>query len=113
MTWRPRRFRVGAMRERINIRSSTDVVDTAGQPIRTWSTVYANEPAEFTPTSGGESLRGRQIESGINSVFVVHYHADIVPTMQVVHGSTIYGIVRVRQTDGGKRYMELECKAVV
>lgn len=111
--WRPRGFRVGKMRERVNIQTATDNVDTTGQPIRTWNTTYTSEPAEFTPTSGGEFLRGRQIEAGINAVFVIHRRDSIVPQMRVVHSSTNYGIVHVRQVDGGLRYLELECKAVL
>ena len=120
MNWRPRGaggraglFRVGAMRERVNIQTSTDAVDTTGQPIRSWATTYANEPAEWTPTGGGEILRGRQIEAGISAVFTIHYRASLVPQMRIVHGTTNYGIVRVRQVEGGRRYVELDCKAVV
>ena len=113
MTYRPtHNFRIGAMRERINIQTSTDSVDDAGQPIRTWATTYTNEPAQYTPTSGGETLRGRQIEAGIAAVFTIHRRTSIVPQMRIVYDSTNYGIVHVRPVEGGRRYVELECKAV-
>lgn len=113
MTYRPtRNFRLGAMRDRVNIQTSTDTIDDAGQPIRTWSTTYASQPAQYTPTSGGETIRGRQIEAGIQAVFTVHYRPEIVPQMRVVYGSSNYGIVHVRPVEGGLRYIELMCKAV-
>lgn len=108
----PTRFSASSMRERINIQTSTDSVDDAGQPIRTWTTTYLSEPAQYTPTSGGETLRGRQIEAGIAAVFTVHRRDSIVPQMRIVYDSTNYGIVHVRPVEGGRRYLELECKAV-
>lgn len=111
MTWRPQQFRTGAMRERINIQTATNSVDSAGQSIPTWATTYANEPAKFEPTSGGENPRGKQVEAGIAAIFTVHYRSNYVPTMRVVHGSTTYGIVYVKPVEGGKRYAELWCKS--
>lgn len=113
MTWRPMRgFRVGAMRERINIQTATDSVDDAGQPIRSWANTYANEPACWEPISGQETLRGRQVEAGITTIFYTHYRSSVVPQMRVVHNSVNYGIVYVKPIEGGRRYLELQCKAV-
>lgn len=114
MSWRPTRgFRVGAMRERVQIQSASESADLAGQVIRTWSTTYANEPAQRMPVRGGESLRGRQVEAGIDEIFVTRFHADIVPQMRVVFDSRNYGIVYVNPVEGGRRYLELHCKANV
>lgn len=111
MTWRPQQFRTGSMRERINIQTATSTVDSIGQSVPTWATTYTNEPAKFEPTSGGETLRGKQVEAGITAVFTVHYRSAYVSTMRVVHGSTNYGIVYVKPVEGGKRYVELWCKS--
>jgi len=118
MSWRPatrsrtsKSFRLGAMRERVNLQTATDTVDTLGQPIRSWATTYINEPADFRPTIGGEYFRGRQIEANISAVFTIHRRDSIVPQMRVVHNAVNYGIVRVRPVEGGLRYLELECKA--
>ena len=108
----PRRFRGAALRERVNLQTGTDTVDSSGQPIRSWATTYLNEPAEFMPTRGGETLRGRQIEAGINAVFTIHRRDSVVPQMRVVHAAVNYGIVYVHPTEGGRRYIELDCRAV-
>lgn len=114
MTWRPQRgFRVGAMRERVTIKTATDAVDTVGQSIRTWAATYTDEPASWEPVSGQETSRGKQVEAGITDIFLIHYRQNIVPQMQVVFGTKTYGIVYVKQIEGGRRYIELQCKATV
>lgn len=118
MNWRPgtsyqsKQFRVGSMRERIDIQTSTDAVDSAGQPIRTWTDLYQDEPAAFVQTTGGETLRGRQITAGIAAVFTIHRRESITPQLQIIHGSDTYGIVHVIPVEGGRRYLELDCKRV-
>lgn len=112
MTWRPQRgFRVGAMRERIDVQSVTIAVSDAGDRSETWADTLTDEPAAVDPVSGGETLRGRQVEAGINVVFTVHYRTTYTPEMRVVYDSTNYGIVYVRPVEGGRRYTELFCKA--
>ena len=113
MTWRPTRgFRVGAMRERLTVQNFTEAVDSNGQTIRTYATLYADEPSQWVPTGGGESLRGKQVEAGINAVFIVRFRDGYTPELRVVHNDETYGVVYVNQVDGGRRYIELQCKAV-
>ena len=111
MTWRPTRFRLGAMRERITVETPTNDEST-GQPIRTWSTLYASEPAQWTPTSGGEVVRGQSVEADISAVAVVHYRDGYTPEHRVVYNGRNYGIVHVKRVEGGRRYIELHLKAV-
>ena len=106
-------FRVGSMRERITIQTFTEAVDTNGQTVRTFSTLLYREPAQWIPTSGGETVRGKQIEAGINAIFIVRYRASTyTPELRISHNSETYGIVHVKQIDGQRRYLQLECKAV-
>lgn len=114
MTWRPGRgFRLGAMRERVQIQTGTESVDEAGQTIRTWITTFANEPAQRMPVRGGEGTRGRQVEAGIDEIFVIHFRDTVTPQMRLVFDSRTYGIVYVNPVEGGRRYLEISCKAVV
>lgn len=111
MTWRPgKSFRVGAMRERINIQSLTVAISQAGDKTETWTNTFTDEPAAFDSVSGGETLRGKQVEAGINAVFTVRYRDSFSSTQRIVHGSTTYGIVYVKPVDGGRRYIELYCR---
>lgn len=111
MTWRPQQHRVGAMRERVNIQSLTLSISSAGDKSESWSNLYQNEPARYEETRGGETLRGKQVEAGIDVVFTVHYRDNIDTTCRVVHNSVNYGIVYAKKVDGGKRYLELYCKS--
>lgn len=111
MTWRPSRFRLGSMRERIDVQTPTEVVDTIGQTIRTWTTTIDDEPAALDPVSGGETIRGKQVEAGITAIFTVHHRTTYTVTQQVVHEGMTYGIVYVKPVEGGLRYIELYCKA--
>lgn len=114
MTWRPGRgFRVGAMRDFINIQSHT-VDASSGQPIRSWSNLHVAVPAQWQPVSGGETVRGRQVEAGINDIFIIRHKNGLSTDMRVIHAATntTYGIVSIIHSDGGIRYLELHCKAI-
>lgn len=111
-SWRANSLRIGAMRERITIQSATESVDTAGQTNRTWSATYEDEPARIDPVSGGETLRGKQVQAGVTAIFTIHKRDGLDTKMRVLHNSTYYGIVYVNFVDGGLRYVELHCKAL-
>lgn len=113
MSGRPERFHVGQMRDLINIQAAATTLDDVGQPIRTWSNRYYQLPAKLMPVSGSETIRGRSVEAGIKTVFVIRYAASITPEMRVVHSSGTYGIGYVKPIEGRQRYMELHCKQAV
>lgn len=111
MQGRPGRFTVGQLRHRITVQTYESEQDSYGQPIATWSNWLTGEPADYQYTGGGQSLRGRQIEEGIDAVFVVRYRAGHSTHNRVVMGDQTFGIVHVRPIDGRQRYQELYCKA--
>lgn len=111
MTWRPSRFRVGAMRERITVQSLTVTISDAGDKAEAWANLYVNEPAIYDPASGSETLRGRQVEAGVNVVFITHYRTAYAPEQRVSYGGNTYGIVFVKPVEGGRRYVELHCRS--
>lgn len=114
MTWRPGRgFRVGAMRESVDIQQAvTD--ESSGQPVRTWPVLYERQPARWWPTNGGETINGRQVEAGINAVFTVRRVDGLTPEQRVYHEqqNTTYGIAYVHAVEGGLRYVDLHCKTI-
>lgn len=113
MSGRPRDLRLGAMRHRCTIQQPAETLDSAGQPIVTWSAYVANEPCEWQPTNGFESMRGRQLEAGTRAVFRVRYRSGYTTKMQVVFDGETYGITGINPVDGQRRYMLLVCSAVV
>lgn len=106
---RPKRFSIGDMRERIDIQSKTETVDNVGQPIVSWATALAGEPAKYEPINGSEVMRGRQLESNVKVVFTIHWRTGITDDMRVTYNGNNYGILYVHEVEGGKRYMELQC----
>lgn len=107
MTGRPRRFGVADMRYRCNVESITEVIDSAGQPISSWSVLLRDEPCQFLPVGGSESLRGRQLEEKAKAVFRMRYRPGVDQSMRIVFEGTTYGIIRVDMVDGLRRYMEV------
>lgn len=102
---------MGAMRERVEVQSLTIAVSSAGDRTETWAALWANEPASYDPISGGETLRGRQVDAGVNAIFTVHFRDGYLTTQRLLYGSTTYGILYVNPVDGGRRFIELHCTA--
>jgi SPP1 family predicted phage head-tail adaptor len=113
MSGRPKDLRAGALRHRCTIQQPTETQDTAGQPIVTWSAYVVDEPCEWQPTDGYESMRGRQLEAGTKAVFRVRYRSGYTTKMQVLFQGESYGITGINPVDGLLRYMLLVCSAVV
>lgn len=103
----------GLMRHRITVREATTAIDSARQKVVTYVDRFTNEPAAFQQVSGGETIRGRQIEAGVTALFKVNYRGGYEVTDQVVFDGQNYGIVRLEIPQGVKRFMWLHCKGVV
>ncbi len=109
MAGRPAAFRVGSMSQRCTISNPVEAIDAAGQPTVTWSTFLTNEPCEFIPTGGSESMRGRQLEAGTKAIFRVRYRAGYSPLQKITYNGVDYGVTYVNDVDGLRRYIELVC----
>ena len=112
MSGRPKSLRLGSMRYRCTIQQPVVTQDAAGQPIVSWTAYVVNEPCEYSPTGGIESMRGRQVESGTRAVFTVRYRSGYTTQMQVVFDGETYGITAINRVDGLKKYLEIVCSAV-
>ena len=100
------------MRHRVVIqRIASETQDANHQPIKTYATRYAAEPAAFEQVSGGEFLRGRQVDATVKAIFTVNYRPDYSTRDRVVFDGEIYGIVRLHIPRGVKRFLEIECAA--
>ena len=110
---RPKNQLTGALRHRCTIQKPTETVDAAGQPIVSWTAYVVDEPCQFTPTAGIESMRGRQLEAGTRAVFRVRYRSGYTVQMRVVYQGETYGITAVNMVDGLRNYMDIICAAVL
>ena len=98
------------MVHRIDVQTAT-VDESTGQPIRSWSNTFANEPASWTPTAGTETIRGRQVEAGIAGYFTVSFREGYSVEQRVIHNGLNYGIVYVKPIAGERRFIELHVRA--
>lgn len=101
------RSKTGSMRHRVTIEEPVETQDDTGQPIVTWSAFANDVPADFMPTGGMESMRGRQLEAGTKAIFRVRYRPGFTTQMRVVHENIGYGITYVNQVDGLRKFIEL------
>ena len=101
------RTKVGAMRHRVHVQEPIEAQDDTGQPIVTWQTVLENEPADFMPTGGMESMRGRQLEAGTKAIFRVRYKPVYTTQMRVLFDDVGYGITYINKVDGLRKFIEL------
>lgn len=104
-------MRIGDMRHRVTLRKPVETLDASRQRIVTWEDELTNQPAKYEQVSGGEIIRGKQVEAGVTALFVVNYRADYTAQKQIVFQGVNYGIVRVDHQDGVKRFMDVFCKA--
>lgn len=94
-------------RYRITFQTPAETLDDAGQPVVTWDDFRVDEPAQFTPMGGIESMRGRQLEAGVKAVFRVNYREGYTTQMRILHDGVYYGITNVNQVDGMRRELEI------
>ena len=106
-----RKGSTSSMIHRIDVQSAT-VDESTGQPIRTWATTFAGEPAAWQPMAGTETIRGRQVEAGISGFFTVNFRTGYDTEQRIDFNSQTYGIVYVKPVDGGRRYLELHVRAI-
>jgi len=106
------RLAAGDLSQRVLIQTSSESLDAAGQPIRTWSTLSgaSSLPARVESVTGGESLRGRQVSAETQLVCTVRYLSTITAKMRVVYAGGTYGIVRASDPYGDQRETRIECR---
>lgn len=100
-------FSVGEMRHRITIMEPVETQDDTGQPIVTWANFGVDEPAKFTPTSGVETMRGRQLVANTKGIFVVRFREGYTDKMRITHEGSTYGITFINNIDGLRKFIEL------
>jgi SPP1 family predicted phage head-tail adaptor len=103
-------MRSGMLRHRINLQTATQTPDAAGQLSPTWSTTYANEPAEVIETGGGEAVRGQQIDATATHLVRIRYRAGITELMRIVWGTRTLNVINARDLDGRRRELWVACK---
>jgi len=94
---------IGALRDLIELQSSTDSVDTYGQPTRTWST-YASVWARIVGQSGGESQQALQQSSQVSYRITIRRRTDVEASHRAIWGSKTLNFFAVWDDDGDRAY---------
>lgn len=107
------RAQAGQLRDRVTLLVATQSKDGANQTIRSWAPEFTDIPASKEIVSGGESLRGRQLEAGVTVVFTMRdIGVQITPLMMLRHQeeNLDYGIVKVEPADDRGQFLLIQCK---
>lgn len=107
MPGRTRSIHVGKLRHRITVQTAVETQDVAGQPVVEWQDMFANEPCDFRPMGGSESIRQREVQATFDALFTVRYRDGYNEQMRVVFQGKNYGIKAITKVDGVNRYLEL------
>ncbi len=95
----------------IIIRSPSTSRDALGGVYGTGSTL-ATVWAEKQDWTGSEARENGRDNATLRTKFIIRYRSDVLPKMQVVHGSDVYDIEVVMDYDGTQRETTLECRKV-
>lgn len=65
----------------IQQRSAAEVVDDAGAPVETWTTLVAQMPATRVDLSGREAYRMNQLTGPMDTRWEINYRVDMDPEL--------------------------------
>lgn len=82
-------MRAGKLRHPITIQRPVEARDDFGSVTPTWE-IFATTRAEILGLSGREFFAAQQVNSEITTKIKIRHRAGILPTMRVLHGSTVY-----------------------
>lgn len=104
-------MRAGKLRHRIAIQEATTPSTAYGKGIEaSWATV-ATRWGQIRPLSGHEVRSGAVIQPETTVEIALRYYEGLTTNgHRLVHGSTIYDILSIRNTDERNREMVCSCK---
>lgn len=104
----------GKLYHAVTIQAPTNTRDADGQPIPSWAAITdgTDVPAEVLQVSGGERIRGRQMEAEATVLVTIRYRASVTPQCRIVHGSRELYIVRIDENRGRREWLEIQCGEV-
>jgi SPP1 family predicted phage head-tail adaptor len=111
LTDKTKMVNAGKYTHSIIIRNPSTTTDNLGGAFSTGSTV-ATVWASKEDWTGSENRENGQDVANMRTKFFIRYRTDVLPKMQVVHGSDVFDIETVLDYDGTKIELILECKKV-
>ena len=99
---------MGLLRHRVDIQQRSGTLDTFGQAVQTWTTLFTVW-ASIEDISGKELLASMAINSEISTHIYIRYRAGITAANRVLYQGTAYNIQAVVDATGRKRELHLMC----
>jgi head-tail adaptor len=104
----------GQLRHRVTL-EYPNPTQVEGTQVPVWATVLASIPAEILAVAGGETVRGKQIEAGIDTVVIVRFGLSKNANHEwsdhrFVHDSRNLNIVRAADEEGTREFLTCYCK---
>ena len=99
------------LNKRIAIETSTPTRDTTGSVIPIWST-FATIWASKQHKTSREFYAAQKVNSEITDLFVIRYLPGVTTKMRASYDGKYYDILGADDPDGGRREIQLLCKAV-
>ena len=84
-------MRAGSLRHRVTIQSVSEVQNSIGEAIETWST-FAEAWARIDPLSGREILAANQLDEPVSAKLRMRYLLGVTGKMRVVYDGKTYNI---------------------
>ena len=108
-------MQAGKLRHRIDISSNdadpNEPDEDTGQVLPDWNVLHSGVPAEVMEIGGGEPIRGDvQVQATTTHLVRIRYRSGISEEMQITWLGRTLGITLVRDADGRRRELWLECE---
>jgi len=102
----------GTLRHRIVIERGTELQNTFGEPITTWST-FAERYAAILPQSGREFIGAQQVVPELTHLVRLRHVAGLTSKMRIRFGSRLFDILAPLDDEERGIELTLACKELV
>lgn len=104
---------VRTLRHRVTIEGATTTQGSYGEPLQTWGTIVADEPADVRPASGNEFIQAAAVQARIDTRITIRYREGIDSTMRVQMQSRQFQIRAALPDPTYRRHLTLMCEEIV
>jgi SPP1 family predicted phage head-tail adaptor len=101
-------MRAGKLRHRVTFQTRTAGEDAAGQPVKVWTDALTRW-CNITAPSGAETVDAAATRNRVDYIISTRYTTRITPDMRAVRDDVVYSILAVRDPDGMRREILIEC----
>ena len=108
-------MRAGQLRHRVTIQSpsASSAGAYGGKSAVSWSDYKTDVPARIRPLSGKSLFTAQAEQNRVDTEITIRYLEGVIPSMRIVHGSTIYDINAVVDVEMRNEKMLLFCSTGV